>query len=247
VMTSRKERSIDRDSMVKHAKLSKPSERPARYQEWLEFYFGRLQDGQDPWQFEWEFEASPLELADLYTTTFTNSASDLVSFSDWSLSTGLEALLVHNLSNMPFELTKKELGSDKKLAFVRSLGFLYRDFLTKRVPPFLGHLNEGAGNRLNSITYMLWDSTPLSGLIAVRDPSSRKSALIEMLREVLLMRNPNPACLEGVLHGLGHMVHAYVNYRSDVISAIDDFIANGRMPRAELLQYAIHAKTGMIQ
>lgn len=218
---------------------------PPRYQEWLEFHFGR--HCEDAWDLEWEFSATPQELAALVTCTFVNCGRDLAQLSDLALAVGLKVILDIHHSDIAHTLASEKLDSAQHLGVIRSLRWLYKDCLAIRSPPVLGHLSESADSPLEYITFMLWDVSPLDRLIAIRDPSSGASALVDTLSAVLCERPRNPACMESILHGLGHMVLSFPSYRDEIHAAIDKFLSTVPIERKELISYAAAARTGHIR
>lgn len=222
--------------------------RPERYEEWLDFFFGRLGDKQDPWDLEWGFTAPARELADLYRATLVYSGQDLAHYSDWQAGCGLIALLSGDFSNTCHDLFGDGITDAQQLALCLAFKPFYMDCLARRSPPVLGHLSETRGNgKFAYLTYMLWDVSSLGRLIAVTLPGDTRSALIDTLHQVLVEPQMNPACVESILHGFGHMVHPHPLYRDQIVAAIDDYIKKGPMARPELLQYAQAARSGCVQ
>jgi len=219
---------------------------PSRYSEWLDFVFGRIRPGEDPWQLDWKFDASPEDLALLLAHTMQHCGRDLASYSDDQLATGLRALLMVPLSRIAYRLSQAQLPDATKLTVLTSLPNLYANCLSDRSPPVLGHLSETRGSALAGVTYMLWDECPLTNWISVKDDQGR-SALVALLGNVLMQRPANPACLESALHGLGHLVTAHPKYEPEIIAQIDAFLASRPIGRPELKTYAAAARKGHIQ
>lgn len=217
---------------------------PARYQEWLQFYFARASDNVDPWSLDWEFKATPSELAVLTATGFERSATDLALYTEVEVAAGLEALLGGNLSNSPHRLAGRDVGEATKRRLIRSLRPLYLDCLAPRSAPTLGHQRSDLRSPLSFITYMLWDISPLERLIGVREPENGPSLLIDVLAKVLMHRPANPACLEGVLHGFGHMVLSHAIHREQIRRAIAGFLP---LAPPDLVDYAHAAAAGCVQ
>ena len=157
-----------------------PSETPARYEEWLEFFFGRFeQDSSDPWAMNWEFDAKAPEIADLFVATLERSGTDLHRYSDAQVSIGLQALLFMSFGSVGHVLTGAGPTEEQRLAVLRSFRPLYLDCLAHRSPPVLGHLSETQNNPLEFLTYMLWDGNPYDFMeMCIRDrcASTRKRA-----------------------------------------------------------------------
>ena len=214
---------------------------PPRYAEWLAFFFGRAdRDAPDKWAMDWHFEAPPADVADLFVHTMDNSGRDLHHFSDGQIAVGLESLLFSDHSNIPHIVTGDGVSEPQRVAVLRSLKHLYAGCLTQRSPKVLGHLSEHTENRLWYVTYMLWDVT-IYDAVALKT-SERTDALFEVFDTGL--RSPNIACVESVLHGLGHVGNK-AGTRAQVM--IDQWLATAPKVRPELLTYARAARTGMIQ
>lgn len=211
-----------------------------RYEEWLAFVFGRTAEDDDPFNMEWAFAAPPHDVADLMRSTFLHSGRDLTAYTDRQVSVGLQALLFSNFADFAHVVAGADVNDMLKTEVVKSLTPLYRDCLTKRCPPVLGHRNESADNPLEFLTYMLWDVSPFD-VMALRS-SSGTDALLEVLTAAL--RLPNDACIESALHGLGHFPRP-LRHRAE--TAIDDWLAERPAVRDELLAYARAARTGCIQ
>lgn len=215
---------------------------PSRYREWIDFHFGRSFD--DPWDVEWEFDATPDEKAALFVATMTRGRTDLAGYSDDKVGAGLQALLMGLLSDVPHKICSSSGAA--KVAVIASLTDLYATLLSLRAPPVLGHLNEGDNRRLSFVTYMTWDETPLSSLIGLRGEDGRQSLLVQALKDALLTKPANPAVIEGILHGFGHMVGSHPRQADEICAAIDEFLQTRPIVRPELATYAGRAKTGYI-
>jgi hypothetical protein len=216
------------------------ADRPDRYDEWLRYMFGRTDETCDPFDLRWNFDAPPPLLADLVTHTFQNSGADLAAFTDRKVALGLEGILFSNFGDIAHVLTGADVSESRKLAILRSLAVLYRDCLARRSPPVLGHLSETADNRLEFVTYMLWDVTPFDVMAVQTQP--RLEALIEVFTATL--RLSNDACIESALHGLGHLGGPG---RGKAQTVIDDWLNEGPQVRPELIAYARAARGGCIQ
>ncbi len=213
---------------------------PERYEEWLDFYFGRTGDRHAAWSLYWGFSAPPALCADLFAATLDRSGSDLDAFTDGEVAVGLDALLFGNLGDMPHKLFGTGVTEPQRLAILRSFLPLYRDCLARRSPPVLGHLDEGKGHPLEYPTYMLWDVTPFDAM--ARKDEARTDVLLGVLDAAL--RLPNAACVESALHGLGHWSGPT---RPRAVATIDGWLASRPEVRPELFHYARAARTGCIR
>lgn len=216
------------------------SDAPARYDEWLACIFGRTTEDSDPFGMDWIFETAPSGIAELMTSTFVHSGRDLAGYSDRQVSIGLQALLFCNFSNFAHEVSAPDVSDPLKAGVIKSLLPLYRDCLTQRSPPVLGHRSESVGNPLEFLTYMLWDVSPFD--VMAHRTKGGTDALIEVLTATLGL--PNDACVESALHGLGHFPRS-LRHRAGTV--IDQWLAEKPAVRSELLDYARAARTGSIQ
>lgn len=219
---------------------------PPRYDEWLDFIFGRFErDSDNPWHMDWEFEASPADLADLFIYTMENCGRDLAQFSDGQVAIGLDALLFNNHGEVPHRLTGGGPSEQQRIAILRSITHLYGDCLNKRCPPVLGHLSETRGNPLEYVTYMLWDVCPYD--VMAKKNAERFHTLLEVFSVALNL--PNEACVESALHGLGHLGGVMLSggrFRSGAKSLIQDWLDGLPQVRPELIEYAKAAQSGCI-
>lgn len=219
---------------------SHPLARPPRYEAWLDFYFGRFErDESDVWLMDWQFDASPTDLADLFVYTMENCGRDLIAFSDRQVAAGLESLLLGNYGNVPRDIIGAGPTDAQRVAVLRSFKRLYEDCFSSRAPPVLGHCSETQGNPLERIVYMLWDVSPFD--LMARESDDRLQALLGVFEATL--RNANEACIESALHGLGHLGG---RARKKSQSLIDDWLDGLPQVRPALLEYARQARSGSI-
>ncbi len=232
----------------KKHKLHKPPPLSPCYPEWLEFYFGRLSDKDDPWQNEWEFDVPHEELPGLFAHMLENAAQQLAPFSNRQIAMGLEALFMPDHSDISFLVSDKAICDQPKDRLARALKPFYTDFLANRCAHGLGHLDENSDHPLGYFLYMLWDVSALGDrLIDLQTGHNGNSILVETFGEILLHTPANPACLESILHGLGHMVLIHPKHARQINRVIDSLLIKHPGLRPELIEYAQLAKTGCIQ
>ncbi len=220
----------------------------SRYDEWLAFFFGRLRDDDDLWELEWGFAAPAEEITDLFTFMLENAGLHLAPFSDHQLALGLNALFMPHHTDIPFILSDKNINDQKKDRLARALKPFYTDCLSTRCAPFTSQFDKGQDHPLGFFIYMVWDVSPLAHrLIGVRAGKNGNSALIETFGEILLHTPANPACLESILHGLGHLACSYPTHKKHIVQVIDRFLSSRPITRPELAQYADYAKQGLVQ
>ena len=224
---------------------------PPRFEEWLDCYFEPYDNVNSPWdrfppggEDHPAFRGNADEIVDLFTFTMRSSGTELKRFSDQQVGVGLDNLLNNHFADVANIVRDGATTNDKKVAALRSIKVLYTDCLSRRAAPVLGHRNEKAPCKpLNGICYMLWDVTPLSHWPDADRGAAMYPVIIEVMEQAL--QSSNCAVVESGLHGLGHCVYK----RKDLaVAAIDRFLEKRRgQVRQELIEYALQARTGMIQ
>lgn len=206
------------------------------YEKWLNCVFGRSTNQ--------SFSSSKLDAGTTVKfihTTLVNSGSDLSRFSDKQVNNGLNLIFNNSSSDIIFALKEPTVSAQVRTAAIRAIKILYINCFEKRARPVLSHLDESGTSPINSICYMLWNVTPISGWGNKGDCKYFELAL-EVLEFVLYLKNP--ACIESALHGLGHMSGCGTNQQ--VYRIIDNWIKQARTSRAELQNYALLAQQGYI-
>ena len=228
-----------------------PLVRPSRFDEWLECYFAPYDNVASPWdrfppdgEHHPSFRGTADEIAELFTYTMNTSGTELDRLSDSQVGVGLDNLLNTHFADVAHTVRDGTIANEKRLAALQSLKVLYRDCLTRRATPALGHLNERAACKpLNGICYMLWDVTPLSYWPEPGRGVIMYPVIVAVMETAL--HSENCAVVESGLHGLGHTVY---KYEAAAVAVIDRFIdARRGHVRDELITYALQARTGMIQ
>lgn len=227
-----------------------PLVRPPRFDEWLDCYFTPYDNVASPWdrfppdqeEHPW-FRGTDDEIVELFTYTMISSGTELKRFSDSQVGVGLDNLLNTHFADVAHTVRDGKIAKEKRIAASQSLNVLYRDCLTQRAAPVLGHLSEKAPCKpLNGICYMLWDVTPLSYWPEPERGAIMYPVIVEVMAAALY--SENGAVVESGLHGLGHTVY---KFKDPAVAAIDHFIAKRRgHVRDELITYALQARTGMI-
>lgn len=231
-----------------HRPLTEP---PPRYREWLEHCFGRLVpyeeigiDLHDPDLSE-PFEVADDELVALFEVGMRRSGADLAGFSDEVVGQGLSYLLNSAFSNFAYRIRTAEVPRERKANAIGAMRHLYRDVLSPRCRPALGHLAKAGGydsSALAFICYMLWDVCPLGYWPDDEGDGPVARAALAVMADAL--ESSNPAVVESGLHGLGH---AHGASPAAVERAIDAFLARRSDLRPELIAYARAARSGCIQ
>ncbi len=211
-----------------------------RYAEWLKYVFNRPETTEH-WYFDWsipDFEAKPAELTEFITRTCRDCATDLAGFSDWQINAGLNYIFSNVCSNCVYTFRDISVPLASRLDGIRAIATLYSDCFARRCSPVLSHLNEHAQSALNNICYMLWDVTPLAYWEETPHKEFYYAVVVEVLESALHV--DHPACIEGALHGLGH-VEMYAP--EAVARVIDKWLPDARISPA-LREYALNARRG---
>jgi hypothetical protein len=221
---------------------SRESHMHPRYQEWIRYVFDR--EVRDPeWYFDLRaprFAATDEDYADLLRETFSSSAESLRAYSDAQVSQGIWFLSSPAISDFIFSLRDDAVPTAKKAAGIRAIFDLYRDCFAQRCTETLGHIDEPGASNLNRICYMFWDNCPITYLTDQHDKEVLEASLLWTLEQTIHL--PHRACIEGGLHGLGHMANRCGN---DVRRMIDTFLGQPIDP--QLRSYAECAREGFIQ
>lgn len=232
--------------MKKSTKQTKSTlhEIPPRYAEWLQFVFDRpiTPNG---WYFDLEepnFPSISNELAALVAHTFENCGRDLAGFSNEQVYHGLNYIFSNSCSDVVFALMDESVPTALRLRAIAAVKILYQDCFNARCAPVLGHIDEPGSNPLNSICYMLWDTSPLGYWENRPNKDVFYSAVVEVMAEAL--NSSNPACVESALHGLGHTQSSYTER---VVEVIDSYLRRNVFVSPQLKECAQHAKSGCIQ
>jgi hypothetical protein len=207
------------------------------YEQWIRFLFDRPDTaGLPEWYWDTnleEFSATPEQQVSLIGRTFERSGTDLLKYSEKQVNNGLNYIVNNAISNTVMLIIQKEVPEDLRIDAVLKMKYLYRDCFAKRCEPVLSALDEPDAGPINSICYMLWDTSPLC---------QWKDVVLEVMEYALYL--PNDACIESGLHGLGHR---FSQDKERVPQIIDRFLSKTKALRPELREYAARARTGYIQ
>lgn len=167
----------------------------------------------------------------------------LDQYSDDQLTCGLRYLFHGEISDFAYLLRDGEMPLHLRQRALRAIGGLYAGQLDRRLAGDLVADPTTDSNSLVSVTFMLWDVSPLSFWPPSSHADICRAAFIDTLAKVL-HEVDSLACKESVLHGLGHMCHAAPGHVSAAIGRWLD--RRPGVPEAPL-DYARQASTGMIQ
>jgi hypothetical protein len=217
---------------------------PPRYPEWLQYLFDRPVTS-NGWYFDVDppnFEAENIDLVALITHTMENGSRDLAGYSDAQVSHGLKYIINNACSDVVFSLMSDTVPVALRLRAIDSIKVLYRDCFTPRCAPVLCHNDAPGANPLNTVCYMLWDTSPLAYWDKAQSKEVFYRAIVGVMEAALA--SPNPACVESGLHGLGH-IQAY--YPEQVLEVISTFQRRNIFVAPQLRAYAQQASVGCVQ
>jgi len=213
-----------------------------RYREWLKHVFDH--EVKSPqWYFYDEnapqFEASPIEVAELIGQTFLQAGKDLTKYTDAQVDQGIWYMVSSAGSDFMSALASSEVPLTKRLDAIGNIFCLYSDCFAKRCTETLAHLSED-GPVLNSSCYMFWDLCRFSNLEHMLESKEMHNAILDVLEKTLTIEHK--ACREGALHGLGHIANTCPE---EVREIIDGFLSKNKLDD-KLLAYALKAREGNV-
>lgn len=214
-------------------------------------------DHDDPrWMWEddheaWTIEDDSAKAVAFLTFAFRNTRLLLESYSSEQVSVGIAYLTNNSLSNIPFCLLDEQVPLSDRLACLRSIELIYREFFAFVIPP--GLTSDQAKTEASDVCFMFWDVFPFHS--RTKNPYTMKDrdvvrrwdehlqierTCIDVLEWTLAIRHT--ACEEAALHGLGHW---HYGDERRVEGIIDDWLK--RVPADHVLRpYAKQARRGMV-
>lgn len=194
------------------------------YEDWLDYCFARpvettqwyWQDNAEGRELDW-YQPQPLEIANNLKRLFHECGSLPQRYTLEQINQALWYTCSFPSSyfyDMRHETVPRALLED----VVASTRYLYSDLFGPHCSHFYGHLDRGPepATPLNSACYMLWD---LDGGV---DTAIYSGDLVEPAFDALgwALQERNPACIESVLHGLGHFQSNYPTRVAELLEQI---------------------------
>ncbi|WP_296575186.1 hypothetical protein [Phreatobacter sp.] len=164
------------------------------------------------------------------------AGEDLARYSDQAAGYGLYFTFSNACSRMSEALTEQTVERDLRVAAIRSLPILYRDFFAVRFPT--GQLDDRPGP-LADCLYMLWDMAAFGFDLTDEQMSDIGEDLLDVLAAILAMENV--ACTQSALHGLNHK--ASKSARASKV--IDEWLKAHPSISEELRAEALAARGGL--
>jgi len=188
-----------------------------------------------------EFDATPLEWTRIQTLLFANAGEDLAPFSDEQVGMGLNYLMNNAVSDVPHAAIHASVPMDEALRMMRAMPSLWRDCIGPRLADVWVPIGSSHG-MLAFVCYMWFDVWPTFRL--ARELQPWKDAQWQVFAEMLHI--PCREVQIAALHGIGHNA-GYLDRRSVVDAAVNEFIGGIAAADEELKSYALAARQGMVQ
>lgn len=164
------------------------------------------------------------------------AGEDLASYSDQAAGYGLYFTFSNASSSTSEALTEQTVERDLRVAAIRSLPILYRDFFAVRFPT--GQWEDRPGP-LADCLYMLWDMAAFGYDLTIEQMSDIGEDLLDVLADILAIENV--ACTQSALHGLNHMVPKSAR----ASKVIDEWLTAHPSISKELRAEALAAREGL--
>lgn len=221
------------------------------YEEWVNYVFDHpildpewwFQDAESGFLQEWNEDKLPEIALDYMTRLFSDPAFLIERFSRAQIDQGLNFLVSNSCSNHMFVLTNQSLLWSARSACFDAMIPLYAKLMAPVYGDDIAYLDREPkpADQPNYACYMWWDIIPLYGGMDHPDRDRINDAVLHIFAEVLKL--DSEACLESVLHGLGHW-DMYMNDRTRPI--VENFLRRTDIS-PELRRYAEYAATGCVQ
>jgi hypothetical protein len=225
-----------------------PDELP--FEEWVAYVFDHPAEEENWWWSRpgleapvwWNDAANRARTLSHLTRLFSKPGILLPRFSRVQIDRGFNFLVSNACSNHIFALRDTELPWADRRACFDAMIPLYRDLFAPVYQNDLGHTQRGPGDpqRPNFSCYMWWDVIPLYGGIDHPDRDRMNDAVLNVFGDVLKLQSE--ACLESVLHGLGHW-SLYIRDRTEPL--VRGFLERTDISPA-LRSYAERAAVGVV-
>jgi hypothetical protein len=194
------------------------------YDEWVRFVFDHSvldpkwwwQEPESRYRQEWNESADQARTLRYVTQLFEKPESLIGRFSRSQIDQGLNFLVDNSCSKHMFVLLDETLPWAHRRKCFDAMIHLYAKLMAPVYQDDLGHTQSGYSDpeRPNYACYMWWDVIPLYGGMDHCDRDHINEAVLYIFEQVLNLEAE--ACLESVLHGLGHW-HLYIPQRTEPI------------------------------
>jgi hypothetical protein len=221
-----------------------------RYEDWVTYVFDHPVT-RPQWWFcdlddelpDWNPLARPARTLEYLTRLFREPSGLIGRFSRAQIDQGLNLIVSSACSNHMFVLMDTTLPLQDRCACIDAMRVLYRDLMA---PVYgddteCGERTDDEPERPNFSCFMWWEAIPLSGGMDHPDRDALNDAVLKVFEATLTLKSE--ACLESVLHGLGHW-HSDMPERVSAI--VRRFLAERTDISPELRAYSEDAAEGMV-
>lgn len=192
---------------------------------------------------EWNYEANPALTLSFLTNLFEDPSGLIGRFTRAQIDQGLNYLVSGSCSNYFFVLLNVDLPLQDRLRCLAALSSLYEKLMAPLYGNDLGHLQFGPEpDHPTFACYMFWDVIPLYGGMDHPDRDPINEAVLKVFEKTLALKSE--ACLESVLHGLGHWHHDLPEKAEAIVRR---FLKDRRDISKALRSYAKAAARGCVQ
>lgn len=221
------------------------------FQEWITHVFDHpvnediswWHDLDADWEEIWSENANPALTLSFLTRLFEEPGFLIERFTAGQIDQGLYYLVDNSCSEHMFALRDSELPWEVRCKCIAAMASLYEKLLAPLNGNSLGHTaTRHDPDHPNFACHMWWDVIPLYGGLDHPDRGGINQAVLEVFEKTLKLKSE--ACLESVLHGLGHW-HLYLPEKTGPI--VRRFLAERKDISPTLRRYAEDAATGMVQ
>lgn len=221
------------------------------FERWVEYVFNHpvldrhwwFLDEDDPLYEYWSELADPRRTLDYLTRLFSAPAFLIDRYSCAQIDEGLHFLVSNACSCHMSVMSDESLPWPARKRAIESKVTLYRDLMAPVYGDDLGHLDAVATpERPNFSCYMWWDVDSIWSDSDSPEDRRMRDTIFGVFEAVLALRSE--ACLESVLHGLGHW-HLIAPERAEAI--VRRFLHERHDISPALRAYAERAANGMVQ
>ena len=210
------------------------------YERWVSYVFDHpvlpkawwWHDEESEYYESWNEETNPVRTLQFLTRLFREPDELRGRFSAAQIDQGLNLLVSSSCGSYMFCLHDTAIPWEARQACIEAMIPLYERLM--------GPVYDSPGTN-NFACYIWWDVIPLHGGMDHPDRDRINNAVIHVFEAMATTRSP--ACLESVLHGLGHW-HLYLPNRTEPI--VDRILARRDLTK-EQRHYAKLARRGMVQ
>lgn len=193
---------------------------------------------------EWDYDANPARTLEYITRLFREPAILIAGRSRAQIDRGLTYLVDSACSDYMQVVKNTTLPVRDRCDAIDAIASLYEKLLAPVYGDDLGHTRRlgETHSEPNYVCYMFWDIICLYGGMDHCDNDALNESTLRVFERTLTLKSE--ACLESVLHGLGH----WAMYKADRTEPIvRKFLAERNDLSPALRSYAEYAAEGRVQ